>query len=129
MVTSNREREKEMQKQDLIEVIKKFAALSENQRTEFTINGERRKTDVIWDFVASDVSGLAIFKSSPFSHQDLDEAMGEVAAEMDNTDVAELRRTIENQQSNIDKLQAELSANRRKLQSIKRRPVMSRNGA
>jgi len=113
-----------MQKQDLIEVIKKFAALSENQRTEFTINGERRKTDVIWDFVASDVSGLAIFKSSPFSHRDLDEAMGEVAAEMDNTDVAELRRTIENQQSNIDKLQAELSANRRKLQSIKRQPTM-----
>jgi flagellar biosynthesis chaperone FliJ len=115
-----------MQKQDLIEVIKKFASLSENQKTEFTINGERRKTDVIWDFVASDVSGLAIFKSSPFSHADLDEAMGEVAAEMDNTDVAQLRRDIENQQSNIDKLQKELSANRRKLQSIKKRPVMFR---
>ena len=69
-----------MQKQDLIEVIKKFASLSENQKTEFTINGERRKTDVIWDFVASDVSGLKIFQSSSFTHQDLDEAMGEVAA-------------------------------------------------
>ena len=69
-----------MQKQDLIEVIKKFAALPENQRTEFTINGERRKTDVIWDFVASDVCGLKIFQASSFSHVDLDEAMAEVAA-------------------------------------------------
>ena len=80
MVTLNREREKEMQKQDLIEVIKKFAALPENQRTEFTINGERRKTDVIWDFVGSDIAGLETFKASSFTHQDLDEAMGEVAA-------------------------------------------------
>ena len=80
MVTSNREREKEMQKQDLIEVIKKFAALPENQRTEFTINGERRKTDVIWDWVGSDIAGLETFKASSFTHQDLDEAMGEVAA-------------------------------------------------
>ena len=69
-----------MQKQDLIEVIKKFAALPENQRSEF-VDGVRCKTDVIWDFVASDVSSLAIFKSSPFSHQDLDEAMAEVDAE------------------------------------------------
>jgi septal ring factor EnvC (AmiA/AmiB activator) len=108
-----------MQKQDLIEVIKKFAALKENRRSELD-------NSVIWDFVASDVSSLAIFKSSPFSHADLDEAMGEVAAKMDNTDVAQLRRDIENQQSNIDKLQKELSANRRKLQSIKKRPVMFR---
>ena len=119
-----------MQKQDLIEVIKKFAALPENQRTEFTINGERRKTDVIWDFVASDVSSLAIFKSSPFSHQDLDEAMAEVAnCPFEQSDIDELRSVIEKQQSKVDKLQKELSANMRKLQRIKRRPVMSRNGA
>ena len=115
-----------MQKQDLIEVIKKFAALSENQRTEFTINGERRKTDIIWDFVAADVSSLAIFKSSSFSHQDLDEAMAEVAAEDEESDIKELRRIIEQQQFYLDNMQKELSANRKKLESIKKRPVMFR---
>ena len=118
-----------MQKQDLIEVIKKFAALPENQRTEFTINGERRKTDVIWDFVGSDIAGLETFKASSFTHQDLDEAMGEVARMQEQSDLCTLRSVIEKQQSKVDKLQAELSANRRKLQNIKRRPVMSRNGA
>ena len=115
-----------MQKQDLIEVIKKFAALPENQRTEFTINGERRKTDIIWDFVAADVSSLAIFKSSSFSHQDLDEAMAEVAAEDEESDIKELRRIIEQQQFYLDNMQKELSANRKKLESIKKRPVMFR---
>ena len=114
-----------MQKQDLIEVIKKFAALSENQHSEL-VDGVRCKTDVIWEFVASDVSSLAIFKSSPFSQQDLDEAMAEVAnCPFDRSDIDELRSVIENQQSKVDKLQKELSANRRKLQKIKRRPVMS----
>ena len=118
-----------MQKQDLIEVIKKFAALPENQKTEF-VDGVRCKTDVIWDFVASDVSSTAIFKSSPFSHQDLDEAMAEVAnCPFEQSDIDELRSVIEKQQSKVDKLQKELSANLRKLQKIKRRPVMSRNGA
>ena len=107
-----------MQKQDLIEVIKKFAALPENQRSEMD-------NSVMWDFVASDVSLLTIFKASSFTHQDLDEAMGEVAANMEQSDIKELRRVIEQQQSKMDKLQAELSANRRKLQSIKKRPVMS----
>jgi septal ring factor EnvC (AmiA/AmiB activator) len=115
-----------MQKQDLIEVIKKFAALPENQRTEFTINGERRKTDIIWDFVAADVSSLAIFKSSSFSHQDLDEAMAEVDAESERSDIKELRRIIEQQQFYLDNMQKELSANRKKLESIKKRPVMFR---
>ena len=118
-----------MQKQDLIEVIKKFAALPENQKTEF-VDGVRCKSDVIWDFVASDVSSPAIFKSSPFSHQDLDEAMAEVAnCPFEQSDIDELRSVIEKQQSKVDKLQKELSANLRKLQKIKRRPVMSRNGA
>ena len=118
-----------MQKQDLIEVIKKFAALHENQHSEL-VDGVRCKTDVIWDFVASDVSALAIFKSSPFSHQDLDEAMAEVAnCPFDQSDIGELRRDIEKQQSKVDKLQAKLSRDRRKLQKIRRRPVMSRNGA
>jgi hypothetical protein len=126
MVTSNREREKEMQKQDLIEVIKKFAALPENQRSEL-VDGVRFKSDVIWNFVGSDVASLAIFKSSPFSHQDLDEAMGEVARMQEQSDLCILRSVIEKQQSKVDKLQEELSANRRKLQSIKKRPVMSRN--
>ena len=115
-----------MQKQDLIEVIKKFAALPENQRSEL-VDGVRFKSDVIWNFVGSDVASLAIFKSSPFSHQDLDEAMGEVARMQEQSDLCTLRSVIEKQQSKVDKLQAELSANRRKLQNIKRRPVMSRN--
>ena len=114
-----------MQKQDLIEVIKKFAALSENQHTEL-VDGVRCKTDVLWDFVAADVSSLAIFKSSPFSHQDLDEAMAEVARMQEQSDLCTLRSVIEKQQSKVDKLQEELSANRRKLQSIKKRPVMFR---
>ena len=109
-----------MQKQDLIEVIKKFAALSENQRIEFTVNGERRKTDVVWDFVAADVCSLETFQSSYFTILDLDRIMAEVAAEMDETDAEELRRLIEKQQSILDKLQKELSANRKKLWSIKR---------
>ena len=116
-----------MQKQDLIEVIKKFAALPENQRTEFTINGERRKTDVVWDFVAADVCSLETFQSSYFTILDLDRIMAEVASEMDVTDVEELRRLIEKQQSKVDKLQKELSANRRKLQSIKKRPLYGVN--
>jgi uncharacterized coiled-coil protein SlyX len=115
-----------MQKQDLIEVIKKFAALPENQRSPLPFDAVDRD-DIIWDFVASDVSSLAIFKSSPFSQQDLDEAMAEVAAEDEESDIKELRRVIEKQQSKVDKMQAELSANRKKLQSIKKRPVMSRN--
>ena len=118
-----------MQKQDLIILIKKFAALPENQRIEFTVNGERRKTDVVWDFVAADVCSLEIFQSSYFTILDLDRVMAEVAADMDETDIDELRRVIEQQQSKVDKLQKELSANRRKLQNIKKRPVMSRNGA
>ena len=110
-----------MQKQDLIEVIKKFAALKENRRSELD-------NSVMWDFVAADVSSLAIFKSSPFSHADLDEAMSEVAnCPFDQSDIEELRRVIEKQQSKVDKMQKELSANRKKLQSIKKRPVMSRN--
>jgi len=118
-----------MQKQDLIEVIKKFAALPENQKTEL-VDDVRCKTDIIWDFVASDVSSLAIFKSSPFSQQDLDEAMAEVAnCPFEQSDIDELRSVIEKQQSKVDKMQKELSANMRKLQKIKRRPVMSRNGA
>tara|TARA_B110000914_G_C15097100_1_gene279954 strand:- start:23 stop:232 length:210 start_codon:yes stop_codon:yes gene_type:complete len=62
-----------MQKQDLIEVIKKFAALKENRRSDLD-------NSVIWDFVGSDIAGLETFKASSFTHQDLDEAMGEVAA-------------------------------------------------
>ena len=103
-----------MQKQDLIELIKKFAALSENQ------SSDGRKTDVVWDFVASDVCSLEIFKSSYYTILDLDRVMAEVAAEMDVTEVEELRRLIEKQQSKVDKLQKELSANRKKLWSIKR---------
>ena len=103
-----------MQKQDLIEVIKKFAALSENQRT------DERKTDVVWDFVAADVCSLEAFQSSYFTILDLDRIMAEVASEMDETDAEELRRLIEKQQSILDKLQKELSANRKKLWSIKR---------
>ena len=118
-----------MQKQDLIEVIKKFAALPENQRSPLPFDAVDRD-DIIWDFVASDVSSLAIFKSSPFSHQDLDEAMAEVAnCPFEQSDIDELRSVIEKQQSKVDKMQKELSANMRKLQKIKRRPVMSRNGA
>ena len=128
MVTSNREREKEMQKQDLIEVIKKFAALPENQKTEF-VDGVRCKTDVIWDFVASDVSSLAIFKSSPFSHQDLDEAMAEVDAESERSDLDDLRSAIALQEKSVALEQKILHNMRLRLNSIKRRPVMSRNGA
>ena len=118
MVTSTREREKEMQKQDLIELIKKFAALPENQHT--GMMSGYAEGDVIWDFVASDVCSLEIFKSSYYTILDLDRVMAEVAAEMDLTDVEELRRLIEKQQSKVDKLQKELSANRKKLWSIKR---------
>ena len=111
-----------MQKQDLIEVIKKFAALPENQRTARPrqYGSERRKTDVVWDFVAADVCSLETFQSSYFTILDLDRIMAEVASEMDVTDVEELRRLIEKQQSILDKLQKELSANRKKLWSIKR---------
>ena len=117
-----------MQKQDLIEVIKKFAALPENQRTEF-VDGVRCKTDVIWDFVAADVSSLAIFKSSPFSHQDLDEAMAEVDAESERSDLDDLRSAIALQEKSVALEQKILHNMRLRLNSIKRRPVMSRNGA
>ena len=117
-----------MQKQDLIEVIKKFARLPENQRTEFA-DGVRCKTDVIWDFVASDVSSLAIFKSSPFSHQDLDEAMAEVDAESERSDLDDLRSAIALQEKSVAIEQKVLHNMRLRLNSIKRRPVMSRNGA
>ena len=114
-----------MQKQDLIEVIKKFAALPENQRSEL-VDGVRCKTDVIWDFVASDVSSLAIFKSSPFSHQDLDEAMAEVDAESERSDLDDLRSAIALQEKSVALEQKILHNMRLRLNSIKRRPVMSR---
>ena len=113
-----------MQKQDLIEVIKKFAALSENQRTEFA-DGVRCKTDVIWNFVGSDVASLAIFKSSPFSHQDLDEAMAEVA-QNERSDLDDLRSAIALQEKSVALEQKILHNMRLRLNSIKRRPVMSR---
>ena len=116
-----------MQKQDLIELIKKFAALPENQHT--GMMSGYAEGDVIWDFVASDVCSLEIFKSSYYTILDLDRVMAEVAscspwltrAEMDVTDAEELRRLIEKQQSKVDKLQKELSANRRALIAIYRR--------
>ena len=114
-----------MQKQDLIEVIKKFAALPENQRSEL-VDGVRFKSDVIWNFVGSDVASLAIFKSSPFSHQDLDEAMGEVAADMEGSDLDDLRSAIALQEKSVALEQKILHNMRLRLNSIKRRPVMSR---
>ena len=114
-----------MQKQDLIEVIKKFAALPENQKTEL-VDDVRCKTDIIWDFVASDVSSLAIFKSSPFSHQDLDEAMAEVDAESERSDLDDLRGAIALQERNVAIEQKVLHNMRLRLNSIERRPVMSR---
>jgi len=108
-----------MQKQDLIEVIKKFAALKENRRSDLDAS-------VIWDFVASDVSSLAIFKSSPFSQQDLDEAMAEVDAESERSDLDDLRGAIALQERNVAIEQKVLHNMRLRLNSIKRGPVMSR---